>query len=86
MKNPKHTDAIKHPNKLKAVVESVKCSQDLRQFLVDLGYFLQERADGFKVDMETRDTNEELIELLEYCGKQAEAQATAVWWRLLSQR
>lgn len=87
MKNPKYTDAAKHPNKLKAVVESIKSSEDLRQFLVDLSYFLDERSDDLKVDMETRDNNVELIDLLEYCSKQIEAHGTAVRWRqLLSQR
>lgn len=85
MKNPKYTDAAKHSNKLKASVESIKCSTDLRHFLTDLSIFLEERSDNLKIDIETRDNNDELIDLLEYCSKQTVAQATAVHWRNSSQ-
>lgn len=78
MKNPKYTDAAKHPNKVKAAVESIKCSTDLLHFLTDLAFFLEERGDSLKLE-ETRD--EELIELIEYCTKQAEITAKAVHWR-----
>ena len=44
---------------------------DVRQFLVDLKEYLDERGCDFKCDMDTRDNNDALIDLLVYLKEQA---------------
>ena len=51
---------------------------DVRQFLVDLKEYLDERGCDFKNDMDTRDNNDALIDLLVYLKEQTKAQIEVV--------
>lgn len=52
--------------------------QDVRQFLVDLKEYLDEQGCDFKCDMDTRDNNDALIDLLVYLKEQTKAQIEVV--------
>ena len=52
--------------------------QDVRQFLVDLKEYLDERGCDFKCDMDTRDNNDALIDLLVYLKEQTRGQIEVV--------
>ena len=52
--------------------------RDVKQFLVDLKEYLDERGCDFKNDMDTRDNNDALIDLLVYLKEQTKAQIEVV--------
>jgi hypothetical protein len=52
--------------------------RDVRQFLVDLKEYLDERGCDFKNDMDTRNNNDALIDLLVYLKEQTKAQIEVV--------
>ena len=51
---------------------------DVRQFLVDLKEYLDERGCDFKNDRSTKDNNNALIDLLVYLKEQTKAQIEVV--------
>lgn len=63
---------------LRLAVQNIDDIGDVRQFLIDLKEYLDERACDFKSDMNTRDNNDALIDLLDYLKNQAKAQIEVV--------
>ena len=52
--------------------------RDVKQFLVDLKEYLDERGCDFKNDMDIRDSNDALIDLLVYLKEQIRGQIEVV--------
>ena len=60
----------KEAKKIRSAVKTISDRHQVRQLLIDLKEFVDERACDYKQDMDTRDDNQELIELLEYLKEQ----------------
>ena len=56
--------------KIRSAVKSISDRWQIRQLLIDLKEFVDERACDYKQDMDIRDDNQEIIELLEYLKEQ----------------
>ena len=61
---------VKEAKKIRSAVKTIRDRHQVRQLLIDLKEFVDERACDYKQDMDTRDDNQELIELLEYLKEQ----------------
>ena len=61
---------VKEAIAIRSAVKTISDRHQVRQLLIDLKEFVDERACDYKQDMDTRDDNQELIELLEYLKEQ----------------
>ena len=59
-----------HMKKMEEAIAIVADRWEVRQLLIDLKELLDQKACSYKRDMDTRDSNEEMIALLEYLVQQ----------------
>ena len=61
---------VKEAKKIRTAIQTISDRWEVRQLLIDLKEYLDEKACDYKQDMDTRDSNQEIIELLEYLKEQ----------------